>query len=208
MQTLIRLLVQKLRNITVYGHSLASYRCSDVSSCLSFEPRNGKTCFSHIVQQRCRSACVISTFVVHYLDSIIPLVSISKISRLYLVSVAEHAGLSLTLLEALKTGFLMMRLIYCYNVHMYSYLRMVWTSGLWHTQRVSNIAADWYHEHLSVPFNLMYRNFPKFLDRQVWANSADPDQTAPTGAVWLLHEQSDQRLHCLQFPLHLLDAFL
>ena len=22
-----------------------------------------------------------------------------------------------------------------------------------------------------------YRNFPKFLDRQVWANSADPDQT-------------------------------
>ena len=28
----------------------------------------------------------------------------------------------------------------------------------------------------------MYRNFPKFSDRQVWANSADPDQTAPRGA--------------------------
>ena len=28
-----------------------------------------------------------------------------------------------------------------------------------------------------------YRNFPKFSDR-VWANSADPDQTAPRGAVW------------------------
>ena len=28
-----------------------------------------------------------------------------------------------------------------------------------------------------------YRNFPKLLDRQVWANSADPDQTAPRGAV-------------------------
>ena len=28
-----------------------------------------------------------------------------------------------------------------------------------------------------------YRNFPKFSDRQVWANSADPDQTAPRGAV-------------------------
>ena len=28
-----------------------------------------------------------------------------------------------------------------------------------------------------------YCNEPKFLDRQVWANSADPDQTAPTGAV-------------------------
>ena len=29
-----------------------------------------------------------------------------------------------------------------------------------------------------------YRNNPKFSDRQVWANSADPDQTAPRGAVW------------------------
>ena len=28
-----------------------------------------------------------------------------------------------------------------------------------------------------------YRNVPKFLDRQVWANSADPDQTVPRGAV-------------------------
>ena len=37
-----------------------------------------------------------------------------------------------------------------------------------------------------------YRNFPKFR-----ANSADPDQTAP-----------DQGLHCLQFPLYLLDALL
>ena len=28
-----------------------------------------------------------------------------------------------------------------------------------------------------------YRNDPKFLDRQFSANSADPDQTAPRGAV-------------------------
>ena len=33
------------------------------------------------------------------------------------------------------------------------------------------------------------RNDPKLSDRQVWANSADPD-------------------HCLQFPLHLLDSLL
>ena len=33
-----------------------------------------------------------------------------------------------------------------------------------------------------------YRNVPTFLDRQVLANSADPDQT---------EEQSDQGLHCL-----------
>ena len=28
-----------------------------------------------------------------------------------------------------------------------------------------------------------YRNDPKFSDTQFWANSADPDQTAPRGAV-------------------------
>ena len=31
---------------------------------------------------------------------------------------------------------------------------------------------------------MKYRNDPKFSDRQVWANSVDPDQTAPRGAVW------------------------
>ena len=30
---------------------------------------------------------------------------------------------------------------------------------------------------------IKYINGPKFLDRHVWANSVDPDQTAP-GAVW------------------------
>ena len=30
----------------------------------------------------------------------------------------------------------------------------------------------------------MYHNDPKFSDRYAWANSADPDQTAPRGAVW------------------------
>ena len=42
----------------------------------------------------------------------------------------------------------------------------------------------------------MYRYFPKFSDGQAWANSADPE------------EQSDQDLHCLQFPLYRLDALL
>ena len=28
-----------------------------------------------------------------------------------------------------------------------------------------------------------YHNVPKFSDRYAWANSADPDQTAPRGAV-------------------------
>ena len=40
-------------------------------------------------------------------------------------------------------------------------------------------------------FSLQYHNVLKFSHRQVWANSADPDQTA-------------QGLHCLLFCLHLL----
>ena len=44
--------------------------------------------------------------VVPCLDSIIPLVFISKISSLYLTSVAAHAGLCPTWLQTPKTGFL------------------------------------------------------------------------------------------------------
>ena len=33
-------------------------------------------------------------------------------------------------------------------------------------------------------------------------------QTVQTQIRWLLEEPSDQGLHCLQFPLHLLDALL
>ena len=62
-------------------------------------------------QQRRRSACTSAhsdqNLCCHCLDSIIPLLAISKISRLQLASVAEQAGLSLTWLESLNTGFLM-----------------------------------------------------------------------------------------------------
>ena len=47
----------------------------------------------------------------------------------------------------------------------------------------------------------LYRNDPKFSDRYAWANSADPDQTAPK-------ELSDQGLHCLPFRLRRLDSLL
>ena len=40
---------------------------------------------------------------------------------------------------------------------------------------------------------VVYCNDPKFSDRQVWTNSADPDQTAPRASVW-------EGLHCLPFP--------
>ena len=48
-----------------------------------------------------------------------------------------------------------------------------------------------------IPYDHMYCNDPKFLDRQVWTYIVDPDQTAP-----------DQGLHCLPFHLHLLNSFL
>ena len=58
---------------------------------------------------------LISIFVVRCLDSIIPLVSISEISRFYLAAVVAQAssgsGLSLPWSQTPKTGFLVMRLI-------------------------------------------------------------------------------------------------
>ena len=47
----------------------------------------------------------ISAFVVRCLDGIIPLVSISEISILYLAAEAEQTGLSLTCSKTPKTGF-------------------------------------------------------------------------------------------------------
>ena len=62
------------------------------------------------VGQPAHPRSLISTFVVHCLDSIIPLVSISKISSLQLISVAEQASLSLLWSQTTKTGFLVTRL--------------------------------------------------------------------------------------------------
>ena len=57
---------------------------------------------------------LISTFVVRSLDSIIPILDTSGISRLQqLASVAEQAGSSLTWSKIPKTGFLMTWLILC-----------------------------------------------------------------------------------------------
>ena len=52
---------------------------------------------------------------------------------------------------------------------------------------------------------VFYLNYPKILytkfsDKLVYANSADPDQTAPEGTlIRLLLKESDQGLHCLPF---------
>ena len=59
---------------------------------------------------------LISAFVVHCLDSIMALVSISEISSLYLVSVSAKACLCLTWSQTPKTGFLVTRLIFNIDV--------------------------------------------------------------------------------------------
>ena len=74
-------------------------------------------------QQRRRSTehpcSLISAFVVRCLDSVGPLVSISKISSLYLASVTEQAGLSLTWSKTGKTRFLVMGLSCLFVVFLY-----------------------------------------------------------------------------------------
>ena len=32
-----------------------------------------------------------------------------------------------------------------------------------------------------------YRNDPNFVDKQIWANSVDNDQTAPSRAIWSVY---------------------
>ena len=67
---------------------------------------------------------LISAFVVRCLDSIIPLVSVSESSSLYLASVAARAGLSLPWSQTLKTGFLVTRL------KLYGLLLLQWNEGM------------------------------------------------------------------------------
>ena len=55
---------------------------------------------------------LISAFVVHRLDRIIPFLDKSEISRLQLALVAEQTGLSLTWAQTPKTGFLVTRLTF------------------------------------------------------------------------------------------------
>ena len=53
-----------------------------------------------------------------------------------------------------------------------------------------------FDETSNVKLIARFHNVPKFSYKQAWANSADPEQL------------SDQGLHCLQFPLRLLDSLL
>ena len=82
------------------------------SACASAQ--SDETCFCHMQTTKAQiSLCIRTVWWVPLLcclDSILPLVSISKISSLYLASLAARAGLCLTWSQTLKTGFFVTRL--------------------------------------------------------------------------------------------------
>ena len=81
-----------------------------------YEPGHEKTCLmsnanNKGADQTAHPRSLISAFVVRCLDGVISLVSVTKISSLYLASVAAQAGLSLPWSQTPKTGFLVTWLI-------------------------------------------------------------------------------------------------
>ena len=57
----------------------------------------------------------------------------------------------------------------------------MWYSVLWNVPNPQIwIVFESFFKHVNlINFVFIYRNDPKFSDRYAWANSADPDQTAP-----------------------------
>ena len=88
--------------------SLLCVFCTFWKLVTKYESCHEKTCLYHMRSTKAQ----ISAFVVHCLDSVIPLLAIAEISRLWLVSIAEQAGLSLNWSQTTKTGFLVTWLIW------------------------------------------------------------------------------------------------
>ena len=83
---------------------------------------NNKVQISLRICQPAHLRSLISAFVDRCLDSIISILAISKISRPWLVSVAEQAGLSITWSQIPKTDFLMRRHVLFFSSNMQLYL--------------------------------------------------------------------------------------
>ena len=86
--------------------------CFDMNQfqCFLFEPGREKTCLMSYANnkgadQPAHLRSLISAFLVHCLDSVMYLVSVTKISNLMLASVAEQGGLSLTWSETPEDTF-------------------------------------------------------------------------------------------------------
>ena len=82
-----------------------------------------------------------------------------------------------------------------FKIHFFSFIQFQLFWNFWILIYSLNHASVWMHFVLTGLQQRLYRNDPKFSDRQVWANSADPDQSV-------------QGLHCLPFRRHRLDSFL
>ena len=77
-------------------------------------PRREKTCLrwfenNTVADQPAHPRSLISAFVIRVLETIMSRLVSSAISIFWLVSIAEEAGLNLTLSETAKTGFLATR---------------------------------------------------------------------------------------------------
>ena len=110
-------------------------------------------------------ARLISTFIFCCLDSIMPIVSISEISRLYPASVAEKAGLCLTWSQTTEDRY----------SHAYHLSRPMTKPTKWHvrpatTQISLGIRSVWSESSLSA-----WRKFGSLATH--WAHSEDSDQT-------------------------------
>ena len=64
-----------------------------------------------------------------------------------------------------------------------AYLDQAWYLPNIHSPHQESFGPYLSNEHTTETDQRVYRNDPKFSDRKVWSNSADPDQTAPRGAV-------------------------
>ena len=94
------------------------FLCGFLLHCLFtlYQPHHEKTCSCHM-----HPHSLISAFFDRCLDSTIPLLAIAEVSRLELVSVAEHTSLCLNWSQTPRTGFLVMWLISCWIPCLYTF---------------------------------------------------------------------------------------
>ena len=89
------MILTKFAIYKIYNNKLHSYLKINIIWATSWENLFMPYANNKGADQPAHPRSLISAFVVHCLDSIIPLVSLFKISKLYLASVAKQAGLSL-----------------------------------------------------------------------------------------------------------------